>query len=713
MPGKTQEIRRIYKVFVASPDDVTTERNIAFDVIADLNRIYEGQRHDYRLEVRVWQEHAHPDLGLPQAVINQQISIRECDIFIGVFWKRFGTPPGSVRPNDGRPYLSGTEEEIGIAIEARNASSDQRPVIMLYQKIDPLPATATEEDYLQYAEVIKFFNQCEPGGEHPALFAKFSGDQFRGVLRDHLLKVVAEFESQVRSVPAKEPDVSFPRPSSLMLRARLEKLDSVEIETLCLDHFAEVYDKFSRGLRRDEMINLLLGHCHRYSEEALRLDVLLPPITDIEPGDGTLWFRMVGLAVNPFQYWVTEDTIGPLGQYQVQPQVLRLLDEEIRNATNRCAIILAARGLGKTALCQLIARSHYPSKDDDVLCIIFGKKELEKIMAYAGHSLEALDTAHYLTMIQESIAVNFPDIFPDKADLSRFDISGPQGFEALIEIVRRQGFKALMCLVDQVDAVDRVESQPEKMVQLLWPLMRVSWQAVPGITFRYFLPISVEPLLQAQTDTLHLDRYRVVHLKWRPGDLQKLIEQRLRVSSNYLVDSLGQLCEPGPQFDVPIDQALVQLAEGSPRATIWLANRLIELHCQSAEPLRFIQPSTWEQVKAEWQNSGRSQLFGPPTQREGFVSAGEHIYFKGKEIDLSKKSSALLRCLIWADERGCSKEELIRAGWPGDDPSGVTEAALTEAVRRMRAELKRNGGDSRWVKTVRGLGYRLQKPTRK
>ena len=47
------------------------------------------------------------------------------------------------------------------------------------------------------------------------------------------------------------------------------------IQAQALDHFSAVYDKFARGLRRDEMINLLLDHCRRKSEDAVRLSALL------------------------------------------------------------------------------------------------------------------------------------------------------------------------------------------------------------------------------------------------------------------------------------------------------------------------------------------------------------------------------------------------------------------------------------------------------
>jgi hypothetical protein len=67
------------------------------------------------------------------------------------------------------------------------------------------------------------------------------------------------------------PDSGQPAAGTAVLRTRLQRLDAVEIESLCLDHFPQVYDKFGRGLRRDEMLNLLLDHCRRNPAEAARL----------------------------------------------------------------------------------------------------------------------------------------------------------------------------------------------------------------------------------------------------------------------------------------------------------------------------------------------------------------------------------------------------------------------------------------------------------
>lgn len=67
----------------------------------------------------------------------------------------------------------------------------------------------------------------------------------------------------------------LPGINTAALRAGLQRKDAVEIESLCLDYFPGVYDKLGRGLRRDEMINLLLDHCRRNPEEAARLATLL------------------------------------------------------------------------------------------------------------------------------------------------------------------------------------------------------------------------------------------------------------------------------------------------------------------------------------------------------------------------------------------------------------------------------------------------------
>ncbi len=425
-----------------------------------------------------------------------------------------------------------------------------------------------------------------------------------------------------------------------------------------------------------------------------------------------VWFERVGLSRNPFEHLTAEEDPALL-LYQIQPQVLRPAERYIRgdDVISRW-IVFGDEGFGKTALCKRIAQSHYPLKaQDEVLCIVYDAQALNTVLAYANYSLETLRSDHYVDVAYELVRDALGSL-PALEKSPASDVSARQALNAITQAILSQGFRYLLCLVDQVDAVE-IEIQPENILAFLKPLMRLDQLALSGWAFRYFLPSDLAPLMYAQQKTLHLSRYKILRLEWTEEDLERLIAQRLSTVSKSPLNpytSLGQLCEPGANFGAPIDQALVRLAEGSPRAAVWLVNYLFELHCQTENPPRFIQPATWERVKMDWWAYGRNQLFGSPTQDEGFVLVGERIYFQGNEITLSKTSAALLCSLILAGERGCSKAELRQVGWPIERPEGVTEAALTEAIRRMKAELRKQGGDPRWIKTVRGQGYRLQKP---
>lgn len=79
----------------------------------------------------------------------------------------------------------------------------------------------------------------------------------------------------VQGAAALPPANVAPAPTVSSLRASLQLLDDVQIETLCLDHFPTVYEQFSRGMRRDEKINLLLNYVRRRPAEAVRLAELL------------------------------------------------------------------------------------------------------------------------------------------------------------------------------------------------------------------------------------------------------------------------------------------------------------------------------------------------------------------------------------------------------------------------------------------------------
>jgi len=670
---------RVYKVFVASPSDVTTERRAIFRAIEEINHIYESQNKDYRLEIWAW-EKSHPDWGAPQEVIKKQIPIDQCDIFIGVFWKRFGKPTGSIRPSDGRPYLSGTEEEIELATAARTENPFNRPIIMLYRKTDPISVEMTDEDLDQLRKVSEFFRKIESDTENTALVKKTRNRGFRRMLKDDLLRAVARIESQHPQSP-KTPTT----------------------------------DDSSTHYGFDQKEQVVTNQTNIYIANAT-LD-LQQQIAD--EGEFRSWYDRVGLKGNPFQHLTAEDDTQ-LSDYLIQPQILRHLETQIRGDSDFILwIIFANRGYGKTALRSLIAQSRYPIRQkDDLLCIVFDRDALETVVERANGSLENVEAIHYIQVMQDLVLQSLKEhecskTISEHLSWTNDSHSVRHKLKDLTSILLQHGFKGLLCLIDQVDEVSITKAQPEEMVQLLYPFIDLTLQATPGTAFRFFLPKSLEDNIRKQTNTLRLVRCKFTHLKWEDDDLKRLIAQRLSVYSRSPASaytSLGQLCEPESNFSARIDQMLVQTANGNPRATVWLANCLFETHCQIEKPSRRIQPATWQEVLANWEKHGRDYIFGPSPEHEGFTVDNGVIYFQGQEVRLTEKSTALLLCLIHADGGICSQNTLIRAGWPSDNPEGVSNDALIEAIRRMKNEIREKKLDPKWICNARGQGYYLCNP---
>lgn len=137
--------RRFIKVFLASPGDLAEERKVAKVIIDEFN----SQLADalgYQVELVGWED-TLPGVGRPQAIINRDLD--GCDLFIGMLWKRWGTPPGT------EPYTSGFEEEFDRSM-ARNAKEGRPDINLLLKELDAA-SLADPGDHLK--KVIAFKDQ--------------------------------------------------------------------------------------------------------------------------------------------------------------------------------------------------------------------------------------------------------------------------------------------------------------------------------------------------------------------------------------------------------------------------------------------------------------------------------------------------------------------------------------------------------------------------
>ncbi len=128
------------RLFLSSPGDVEAERGEVSKVAAQINRRL-GDLLDFYLEVIACNTHVLPGMGRPQEVINSQIE--DYDIFVGIMWKRFGTPTGKAE--------SGTEEEFTLAYE--NRQRFKKPYILFYFSRMPY-APKDKKEIDQWGKVI-------------------------------------------------------------------------------------------------------------------------------------------------------------------------------------------------------------------------------------------------------------------------------------------------------------------------------------------------------------------------------------------------------------------------------------------------------------------------------------------------------------------------------------------------------------------------------
>lgn len=179
-------VRRV-NIFVASPGDVSSEREQLSKVISEINLTISAIAPEKRvvLDLIKWETHVHPAMGLDaQDVVNQQIG--NYDVFVGMMWKRFGTATARAG--------SGTEEEFRRAY-ATWQKNRTLPVLFYFCQATFAPPRSPEE-IEQLSKVLNFRNELSGRGlvweyEHP--------NAFSDVIRPHLILVLSRMFSNKKS----------------------------------------------------------------------------------------------------------------------------------------------------------------------------------------------------------------------------------------------------------------------------------------------------------------------------------------------------------------------------------------------------------------------------------------------------------------------------------------------------------------------------------
>lgn len=199
------------RLFLASPGDVSYERQLALEIIDQVSgeRAFRGQ---VSIEVIAWDK---PGVNVPmEAGLTPQEAIArglpkpaECDLVLVVLWSRIGTPlPARYTKTNGNLYLSGTEWEYENALEGFLAHG--RPSVWVYRRTEEpkvgLDDPDRDEKFTQWSKIKEFFDLLTnsdgslAGGvnyyDQPDAFRRF----FELHLRDWLTQRI-DVTSQARS----------------------------------------------------------------------------------------------------------------------------------------------------------------------------------------------------------------------------------------------------------------------------------------------------------------------------------------------------------------------------------------------------------------------------------------------------------------------------------------------------------------------------------
>jgi len=95
-------------------------------------------------------------------VIRSKVKPTDCDIVVIILWSRLGSP--IAQPNyakSGGGYLTGTEWEYYNAVEAFEASGQQRPAVLVYHRVDEPVCKVSPKDKQAYLDRVTNMEQVE------------------------------------------------------------------------------------------------------------------------------------------------------------------------------------------------------------------------------------------------------------------------------------------------------------------------------------------------------------------------------------------------------------------------------------------------------------------------------------------------------------------------------------------------------------------------
>ena len=323
------EQARILRIVVASPGDVQAERDVLPTVIEELNRGIAADR-GLRLELLRWETDAHPGFHPegPQGLLDPILKITDCDLLLGIFWQRFGTPTP-----DGR---TGTEHEFHLAYEAWK--QNKSPQIFVY--FNDKPPKSLDSINTEQLEKVRQFKRNFP---KEGLWWSYKGKtQFERLVRNHLTNYIRNLPKPDGGKPTastQQPDEPPPdEPHAHSVEASLTSYcQRLEHQVSTVRLFGEA------GKRELDQVFVELSINEEYERRPNQAEFL--GLTDSE--------RRMRSVRGDVEEYRDQDPNDPTQRHLAKTRRTLKPDELLRGHTH--TVITGAPGCGKTTLLRYLA----------------------------------------------------------------------------------------------------------------------------------------------------------------------------------------------------------------------------------------------------------------------------------------------------------------------------------------------------------------------
>ena len=172
------------QIFVASPDDVRTERNFVSKVVEEINHSI-GQKIGILIKVRMWENFRPRGENVMKFIEHQ---LKDCDLLVMIFHRRFGSSP-----SEGSEYRSGTEAEYEIASQLREDSKNSRPEIFSYFR-DITDKYTLDDPGPELKKLLEFQKRIK----NTVFYKKYSSPEiFPLVFKEHLVQWILEISEKI------------------------------------------------------------------------------------------------------------------------------------------------------------------------------------------------------------------------------------------------------------------------------------------------------------------------------------------------------------------------------------------------------------------------------------------------------------------------------------------------------------------------------------